>query len=457
MPIEIPLPISKGGTSQAATGTDSFSAGYVIDSTRNRNVAIGSNIDVYGDDSTVIGRGSRAFGNQNISIGLSSIAGAGGNSIAIGTQSLTYELESIAIGTGNTATDGTGIAIGARNESRNGNGIAFGYENFASDQFCISIGNENTSLGEKSIAFGHSNETSSDNSIAIGTSNLLEDENTIAIGISNSVKNGAIVLGKDCDADGGSISIGRNINNIGDNSVAIGDNITSTVANSVELGYWSSITTRDAAIRLDSTGVAALTVPNSATALTDGGSTAGSEAAGSLPRKSAAFRSSGENIFIDYNNNTGTVRTAALAPLRGQSSRVTTGTISFSGSGVFADTGVGATFDTATAFGTTAGTGGLSVKNTSGATRIVSVSAAIEVERLSSATNDIGIKLAKNGSPINETEIQENTSLNNPAYLSTNWIVELANNGEVSLLIANLTSADSVQFNRGRISVVAAD
>lgn len=457
MPIEIPLPISKGGTSQAATGTNSFAAGYVINSSGNESVSIGNNINTLGNSSIVIGKDSQALANQNICIGLSSTAGAGGNSIAIGTGSITYDLESIAIGTGNTAIDGTAIVIGAYNESRNDNAIAVGYENFATDQFCISIGNENTALGEKSIAFGHGNETDSDNSIAIGITNALEDQNTIAIGISNSVKNGAIVLGKNCDVDGAAISIGKNINNSGGGSTAIGDNIVSTVANSVELGYWSDDTTRVSAIRMDSTGVAALTVPDSATALTDGGTTAGSEAAGSLPRKSAAFRLSGDSLFIDYNNASGSVQTVSVAPIRGQSSRITSGTISFSGVGVYSGSIPSATFDSTTALGTTAGSSAFSIKNTSGATRVVMVSASIEVERTLSGTNDIGIKLAKNGSQINETEIQENTSSNNPAYLTTSWMVSLANNDEVALFVANLTSTDSVNFNRGRIVVSAAD
>lgn len=361
MPISIPLPISKGGTGEAAQGPSAFSAG-------NLNVASGQS--------------------------------------------------SLAVGYLNEASGGNSLAIGYSNSAEDITGAAIGYSNSASASNASAIGSDNTSSGVNSNAFGSLNFSYGTNSSSFGYG-------TTAGGL---------------------------------NSSAFGYLTKTYTDNTAELGVWTSLTQRGGSIRTDSSGLTSFTFPSRETPFPSGGSIKGAEPIGSLPMGSMAFRSFG-GLSIDYNVN-GPVTTLPLFPVIGQSSKNISSppqTISFSGTGVYADTGITAVFDASVARGTIAGSGGFSIKSISPYTRFFSVSAAIEIERTLSGTNDIGIKLAKNGVPIDETEIQENTSQGNPAYLTTTWVIELENLDEVSLVIANMTSTNSVQFNRGRIVATTID
>jgi hypothetical protein len=204
MPISIPLPIAKGGTGQAATGINAFSAGI---------------------NNTASGEGALAIGYEN-------------------TSSVEY---STAVGSSNVANNDKDVAIGYLNEAVGGVSVAIGILNKATAAESLSLGYQNWAYGSRSSAFGYG-------------------------------------------CYGG-----------GTNSSAFGYFAKTTVANTSEFGYWSGPSTRNGAIRTDSTGVAAVTYSTSSTQLTDGGATAGNEAVGTIPRGMVALRVTSNELFADYN------------------------------------------------------------------------------------------------------------------------------------------------------------
>jgi hypothetical protein len=124
--------------------------------------------------------------------------------------------------------------------------------------------------------------------------------------------------------------------------------------------------------------------------------------------------------------------------------------------GTYKTTGLTATFDSGVAYGTTLGTTDtFAIKNTSGETRVVKVYASMDATAGSNQL--LGIKLAKNATPIDETECQAQTGSNNFAKLVTSWIVSLANNDEIALFVANINNTTNIAFQRGRVVVTSVD
>jgi hypothetical protein len=159
----------------------------------------------------------------------------------------------------------------------------------------------------------------------------------------------------------------------------------------------------------------------------------------------------------DHDGNLDALETAILAPrVRGQISRITSGNITGIVQSVYQSTGLTATFDTATANGTAVGTTDtFGVKNTSGSTRLMLCYGSIDAKDGNNIT--LGIKLALNGTPIDETECRAFTSSGAAeAKLVTNWIVSVPNNAEVSLLIANHTSTSDLELRRARLVLTEA-
>lgn len=137
--------------------------------------------------------------------------------------------------------------------------------------------------------------------------------------------------------------------------------------------------------------------------------------------------------------------------VRGQASRMTSGTISIATAGAYVSTGLTATFDSTTASGMTLGTTDLfALKNTSGATKLLRFYASIDA---SAGNNHIlGIKLAKNGTAIDASECRAYSASGNAiAKLATNWMISVAANEEVSVRIANISDTTTINFQRGRI------
>jgi len=66
----------------------------------------------------------------------------------------------------------------------------------------------------------------------------------------------------------------------------------------------------------------------------------------------------------------------------------------------------------------------------------------------------LAIRMAKNGTAIPETECRAFTSSGGAeAKLVSNWMIELATDDEISLIIANITHADDITIRRGRLVV----
>jgi len=139
---------------------------------------------------------------------------------------------------------------------------------------------------------------------------------------------------------------------------------------------------------------------------------------------------------------------------RGQASKQTSGTILIGASSTYQSTGLTATFDDDTDYQTSLGTSdSFAIKNTSGATKLFMVQASMDAYAGNNHT--LGIKLAKNGVGINESECRAfSGSTGQIAKLFCFWMVELANGDEVALYVANISDTTTIQFQRGRISAI---
>jgi hypothetical protein len=139
--------------------------------------------------------------------------------------------------------------------------------------------------------------------------------------------------------------------------------------------------------------------------------------------------------------------------VRGQVSKMDAGTITITTQSVYVSTGLTGIFDTATASGMTLGTTNtFAVKNTSGATKLMQIYGSIDAKTVSGNNKVLGIKLAKNGTAIDQTECRAFTgSGNDEAKLVTNWMISMAANDEVALFIANHSGTENISFGRGRL------
>ena len=148
--------------------------------------------------------------------------------------------------------------------------------------------------------------------------------------------------------------------------------------------------------------------------------------------------------------------TAAGTVVRGQVSKMDAGTIDIVTQGVYVSTGLTGTFDTATASGMTLGTtNAFAVKNTSGSTKLMQIYGSIDAKTASGNNKILGIKLAKNGTAIDQTECRALTgSGNEEAKLVTNWMISMAANDEVALFIANHSSNVDITLGRARLVAV---
>ena len=139
---------------------------------------------------------------------------------------------------------------------------------------------------------------------------------------------------------------------------------------------------------------------------------------------------------------------------RGQASKMTSGTIAIATAGTYQSTGLTATFDSSTDYQVVLGTTDtFGLKNDSGATKLFQVMASMDASAGNNQT--LGIKLAKNGTPINESECRAFTGSNaQVAKLICFWMVELADGDEVAMYVTNHSDTTSISFQRGRISAI---
>jgi len=248
---------------------------------------IESNGAVTGGDLSGNARGANALDIQSSRSAATQVA-SGTNSSAIGSRNTASENYSSAIGYDNTASGTNSSAIGSRNTASGNNLSAIGYDNIASGYGSSAIGSRNTASGNYSSAFGYQNTASGYYSSAFGYDNTASGTNSSAIGSRNTAS--------------------------GYYSSAFGYRTTTTVNETFEAGYWSNASTRSTAVRLHPNGQVAMTIEDSATAPTDGGATAGSEADGTLGRGMFAIQKNGTALTLYYNN-AGTIQSVSLGTL----------------------------------------------------------------------------------------------------------------------------------------------
>ena len=142
---------------------------------------------------------------------------------------------------------------------------------------------------------------------------------------------------------------------------------------------------------------------------------------------------------------------AAAIMARGQCSKMTDGTIDITIQGTYVSTGLTATLDTDTAYGMVLGTDDtFGLRNTSGGTKLFRIYGSIDAT--DGNNNTLGVKLAKNGTAIDETECRAFTGSGaQEAKLVTSWMVELDDGDEISLMIANHSNTTDIILKRGRI------
>lgn len=96
------------------------------------------------------------------------------------------------------------------------------------------------------------------------------------------------------------------------------------------------------------------------------------------------------------------------------------------------------------------------LQNDSGATRVFRITA--HVDATDGAGNKlVGMKLAKNGTAIDETLVNDETASNTGANLDINWFVSLANGEYVEIFLANLTDTSDVTAANGQMLIQAVD
>ena len=166
-------------------------------------------------------------------------------------------------------------------------------------------------------------------------------------------------------------------------------------------------------------------------------------------------------VTVNETTNTVTVTTpgpagpsgAAGIMVRGQVSKMDAGTITITTQSVYVSTGLTGIFDSSTASGMTLGTSNtFAVKNTSGSTKLMQIYGSIDAKTVSGNNKILGIKLAKNGIAIDQTECRAFTGSGaEEAKLVTNWIISMAANDEVALFIANQSGTENITLGRARL------
>jgi hypothetical protein len=135
----------------------------------------------------------------------------------------------------------------------------------------------------------------------------------------------------------------------------------------------------------------------------------------------------------------------------GQVSKITSGTINIATAGTYQSTGLTATLDSENE-GIILGTNDLfAVKNVTGSPQLIKIYGSADIDA-GGSSKTLGIKLALNGTPIDNTECNAVTGTGiNFAKLVTNWMIELQPNDEVALYVTNKTNSGNVTFLRGRL------
>ena len=239
------------GTDNIAIGTNSNNVVSGFPANLAKSIAIGYQSTAYGNGSIAIGS-SMTTDEQDGGAALSGAYTVGLRSIAIGSASQSgYDAgsggtigDSIAIGTSSISNGGKSIAIGRDSNAKAVNSISIGTETISSNQYSIAIGDEAETYGDYSLAIGpYLAKAYGENSIAIGREAQSKGLNGIAIG--NGAKS---VTHRYLSSKGNNIAIGTEAMGTADatnESIAIGTralykiNTTSVDTPNIGIGYYS--------------------------------------------------------------------------------------------------------------------------------------------------------------------------------------------------------------------------
>jgi ABC-type uncharacterized transport system permease subunit len=157
--------------------------------------------------------------------------------------------------------------------------------------------------------------------------------------------------------------------------------------------------------------------------------------------------------FNPYSRSLDDVGNYTTAMIRGQISRMNTGTVNITTEGVYVTTGLTATLDATTANGLVLGTtDAFGLKSTNANTKLLRFYGSIDARTTSGNNKILGVKLALNGVAIDATECRAYTGgSNEEAKLITSWMIEMDEDDEVSLFMANHSSDVDIDFRRGRL------
>jgi len=172
-------------------------------------------------------------------------------------------------------------------------------------------------------------------------------------------------------------------------------------------------------------------------------------------------------VTVNETTNTVTVTTpgpagpqgvpGSISPLaRGQVSKMDSGTVDIATQNVYISTGLTGILDATTANDIALGTTDtFAVKNTSGETKLMEVYGSVDARTVTGNNKTLGVKLALNGVAISETECRAFTGTGTEeAKLATKWMIEMENDDEVALFIANHSDSGDISFHRGRLVAI---
>lgn len=211
--------------------TSSFGTAIGVQTkTAYKGTAVGYGVQAGGSEATAIGVGSMASGANATAIGgggawqansvaIGSDAGTNTNAVAIGKGSKAWGDSAVSLGINSEATGANATAIGG-GKAYQQDGVAIG-SNAGTNKSAVSIGKNSNAWGENGVSLGTNSSATGLNSTAIGGGKAYSDE-AIAIG-SNAQTNKAITIGKNSSA-------------WGDSAVAIGENASAWRTNSIVLG-----------------------------------------------------------------------------------------------------------------------------------------------------------------------------------------------------------------------------
>ena len=277
-----------------------------------------------------------ASGSNSVNIGINGTS-SGTNGINTGYGGINTGYAGINTGYGGTNTGYAGTNSGYAGNNSGNYGINTGYGGNNSGDYGTNSGDYGTNTGiygTNTGIHGTNSGTNGTNTGAYGTNSGTNGTNSGAYGINSGIYGANTGIHGTNSGYGGtntgaygtnSGDYGTNTGDYGTNTGYGGNNsgnrasthgyfTNNTVDNVQELAYWSNANTRVSSIRLQGDGQAALTIRDSATAPTDGGATAGSEADGTLGRGMYCIQRNGAALTLYYND-AGTISSQALKSL----------------------------------------------------------------------------------------------------------------------------------------------